>query len=75
MFAAIVVSIALNALAILLSPKPKTPKVAPSKFDVPQPKIGEPVPVIFGEVLVKDAHIGYYGNERSYAIRRKGGKK
>lgn len=75
MLVSILVSIALNAIAYLLTPKPEAPKVQPSTLDVPEPKDGQPIPVVFGDVWIDSPGVVYYGNERTYPIRSKGSKK
>jgi hypothetical protein len=76
MWVAIAVSLALSVISYALSPKPPSPKDAVAgKLDIPHPPIGEPIPVIFGKVWVKDAGVIYYGNPKQVAIKSDGGKK
>jgi hypothetical protein len=71
----IAINLAISALVYVLSPKPPKPDpLQPGALDVPQPKLGSPIPVIFGEDWVEDAHISYYGNSSSQPIKKKGGK-
>jgi hypothetical protein len=59
-----------------LRPKPEPPKAASlSEFDVPTAEEGRAVPVIFGTVWVKGPNVIWYGDLRSTAIRKRGGKK
>lgn len=49
------ISIAISVIAYLLMPKPKTPKPGPAQsMDHPTADAGRPVPVIFGDITVKD---------------------
>lgn len=72
---AVLISIAINAVAYLLTPKPKSESPTAGSLDIPVTKDGTPIPVIFGEVWIKDPHIAYWGNANSRAIVKSGGKK
>lgn len=72
---AVLVSIAINAVAYLLTPKPKSQAPTAGALDIPATKDGTPIPVIFGEVWIKDPHIAYYGNANTRPITKSGGKK
>ena len=74
MFMQIIISIAISALAYLLTPKPKVQTPTAGKLDIPKPKLGEPITVIFGEVWVDDCNISYYGNAQTKAIKASSGK-
>jgi hypothetical protein len=74
MFAVILINIAIAAIAYALTPKPKIPTPTPGEFDVPEPKLGQPIPVVFGEVWLGGASITYYGNPATEPIRSRGGK-
>ena len=74
MLTQIIISIAISALSYLLAPKPKVQTPTAGKLDIPKPKLGEPVTVIFGEVWVEDCNISYYGNAQTKAIKARGGK-
>lgn len=75
MWVAILVSIAINAIAYILTPRPKPSTPTAGNLDIPDAKVGSPVPVIFGEVWIKDPLISYYGNQNTRAITKSGGKK
>lgn len=76
MWMMIAVSIALQVVAYILTPKPDGPKDAVAgKMDVPHPPMGEEIPVVFGKVWVKDAGVIYYGNPQTKQIKSEGGKK
>ncbi len=76
MWVALAVSLALQVVAYILSPKPEGPQNATAgRLDVPHPPMGEEIPVVFGKVWVKDAGVIYYGNKDLKAIKSGGGKK
>jgi hypothetical protein len=76
MWAQLVVSLVLYAISYVLSPKPEGPKNAVAgELDIPHPPMGEPIPVVFGRVWIKDAGVIYYGNSQTQKIEKKGGKK
>ena len=72
---AVLISIAINAVAYLLTPQPKPESPTAGSLDIPATKDGTPIPVIFGEVWIKDPHIAYWGNANTRAIVKSGGKK
>lgn len=68
----IVAALVIQALA----PKPPAPKPASLKdFDVPTAEQDRPIPVVFGTVTVSGPNVIWYGNLRTEAIKKKGGKK
>ena len=68
--------VALTALQYILSPKPKTPKLEPAdKIDVPGSIVGKEIPVIFGTVIIRDPNVPWFGDIKTKAIKKKGGKK
>ena len=73
-FMQIMVSIAISAIAYLISPKPKVQTPTAGNLDIPAPKLGEPITVVFGEVWIDDCNISYYGNAQTKAIKASGGK-
>jgi hypothetical protein len=76
MWMQLVVSLVLYAVSYALSPKPEGPKDAVAgELDIPHPPMGEPIPVVFGRVWIKDAGVVYYGNPVQKAIKSEGGKK
>lgn len=59
-----------------LAPKPPQPKPAALEdFDIPVAEEGKAIPVVFGEVILKSPNLMWYGDLRSTAIKKKGGKK
>lgn len=73
---AFAVSLAVSALAYVIGPKPpKPPDATAGAIDIPEPKLGTPISVIFGEVWMDNPSITYYGNATTTPIKTKGGKK
>lgn len=72
---AILVSLVISAISFLLAPKPKTQTPTAGALDIPDTKDGSPIPVIFGEVWIKDPHVAFYGSANAEPIVRDGGKK
>lgn len=59
-----------------LAPKPPSPKPASLQdFDVPTAEQGRPIPVVFGTVTITGPNCIWYGNLKTKAIKKKGGKK
>jgi hypothetical protein len=59
-----------------LTPKPPQPKPAAlADFDVPTAEEGKPICKIFGEYLVEDPNVLWYGDLSSKPIKKKTGKK
>lgn len=67
-------TIGLQFLSGMLAPKPKTPKVKPGKLEIPNTNAGEPVPYVFGTVLLKSPIHHWSGGQRAIRVRKKGGK-
>lgn len=74
MFMSIIVSIIISAISYALTPKPKIPTPTPGDFELPEPKLGQPIPVVFGKVWLNGASVTYYGNPATEPIRTRGGK-
>lgn len=78
MWQQIVTYIALTILSSLLAPKPKvnTPKPAGlGDIDVPVAEVGKSIPVLFGTRELKNMNVVWYGDLKTVAIKKKGGKK
>jgi len=75
MWAAIIVSLVISAISYMLAPKPKVQTPTAGSLDIPETKIGSPIPVIFGEVWIKDPHVAFYGGANAEPIVKSGGKK
>lgn len=75
MWQIIIVQLVISALIYIISPRPPKP-AAPSagKFDVPAPRLGRNLRVVFGEVWIEDADLTYFGNQATAPIKKKGGK-
>lgn len=68
----IAVAIALNVLAYILAPKPKSPKPpAASDWEDPTAEAGRPLPVVFGTITVKGLNILWFGDKKikTYEVR------
>lgn len=70
---AIIMQIVSSMLMALTAPKPKAPEAG--KIDVPTTEEGEEISIIFGTILVKSPKVIGYGQQRTVAIKSKGGKK
>lgn len=71
-----VAAIVAAIVTVALQPKPDIPKPAVlDDFDVPTAEEGRPIPVVFGTVWIRGPNVLWYGDLRSVAIRKKGGKK
>ena len=70
---AIAMMIISYAMQVLLAPKVQQPTAG--DLDVPEPKAGGTVPVLFGTNIVKSANIIWYGDAKIEDIYSKGGKK
>lgn len=61
---------------IALAPKPVIPDAATiGDFEFPQYEEGTPQSVIFGDVIIKGWQVLTYGEFRTQAIEKSGGKK
>ena len=59
-----------------LQPKTPPPKAAAlNDVDAPTADEGRPIPVVFGQVLIRSPNVVWYGDLRTTAIKAKGGKK
>lgn len=73
---AIAMLITSAVISAITQPKPQKPKPAALEdFDFPQIEEGSPQTVIFGEVIIEDQMILWYGNLRTTPIKSSGGKK
>jgi hypothetical protein len=70
----LLVYLVIIAISYALAPRPKIPTPTAGTLDVPSPRLGSPVGVIFGECWIEDASVSYYGNASTKAIKSKGGK-
>lgn len=61
--------------AITLSMMPKPEKPIAGQLDVPTAEIGGNIPVCFGENVMKQSNVIWYGDPGTSPIKAKGGKK
>ena len=61
--------------AITLSMIPKPTKPIAGQLDIPTAAQGGNIPVCFGENVLKQSNVIWYGNASAIAIKTKGGKK
>lgn len=74
--AQLIVALVLFVLSYVTAPKPPKPQNATAgKLDIPSPKLGDPIPVIFGTTWVKDPGVIYYGNPYTIPITESSGGK
>lgn len=62
-------------ISMFTAPKPVTPKPATlDSFDMPTAEPGRNLPIIFGEVLMEDPNVVWYGDLGYRKIKSKSGK-
>ncbi|PAL23544.1 hypothetical protein [Sphingopyxis sp. GW247-27LB] len=69
---AIVISVALQAVSMLLRPKAKSARDASVKeLEAPTADRAKPVGVVFGRVIVKDPNVLWFGDKssRTYQVK------
>jgi len=71
----LVVFIVAALIAVALTPKPQIQNQTPEQFKVPKTGEGEEIPVLFGTRDVRSPNVVWYGDIKTVAIRKKGGKK
>lgn len=72
----IILFVVSTVLQAILAPKPTGPKpLSITDFDVPTAEEGRPIPVVFGEVLVKGPNVVWYGDLYVQKIKSKKKKK
>lgn len=68
----LLISIAINVIAYLIMPKPKTPKPEAARdIEAPTAEAGRPIPVVFGTIKVKGVNVLWYGEKQSYQYQVK----
>lgn len=68
----LLIAFALNVVAYLIMPKPKTPKPEAARdLENPTAQAGRPVPVPFGTLTIKGLNILWYGEKsrRDYEVK------
>lgn len=62
-------------IAFAMMPKPESQNAKVGTIDGPTAAEGREIPVLFGTKVVKQANIVWYGDIKTVAIKKKGGKK
>lgn len=76
MWTQIALWVASTVLSYLLSPKPKvTNAQVETDIDAPIAEVGTEIPVLFGTREISAPNVVWYGDLRTVAIKKKGGKK
>lgn len=70
-----VVFIVAALLAVALAPKPENQNAQPEEFETPTANEGDAIPVLFGTRDIGRQNTVWYGDVKTVAIRKKGGKK
>jgi len=73
MFWFLVVFVVAFAIAYATMPKPKGPELG--TVEAPTAEEGRAIPVLFGTRWIKQTNVVWYGDIRTEAVRKKGGKK
>ena len=61
------------ALAMLLAPKTKTPKIKPlglEEFDIPTAEEGRSIQVLFGKKYIASPNVVWFGHLKSQAVKK-----
>lgn len=67
-----VVMFAISLYSMSLAPKPQNAKPAGlSEFTVPTAEVGRDIPVLFGRRKFEAPNVVYYGDLRSYPVKKK----
>lgn len=76
MFWTVVLWVATTVISYALQPKPQNAKAAMlGDFNVPTAEEGREIPVLFGTRDIEGPNVVWYGDLRTKAIKKKGGKK
>jgi hypothetical protein len=62
-------------LGLFLTPKPQTGRLEPRDFEVPVSEEGRPIPWAFGTVTIGRPNVLWFGDIKTKAVKKKGGKK
>ncbi len=73
MFWFLVVFVVAFAIAYATMPKPTAPELG--TVESPTAEAGRAIPVLFGTRWVKQTNVVWYGDIRTEAVKKKGGKK
>jgi hypothetical protein len=72
----IAVFVAALVVGSFLRPKQQSARSAGlDEFNVPTAEVGRNIPVLFGTKKIKSPNIVWYGDLRTVAVKKKGGKK
>ena len=75
-FVMMLVSLALNVIAYLLQPKPKTSQPASTEdMEDPTAEAGRPIPVLFGTMTIKGTNILWYGEKQVTSYKKSSSSK
>lgn len=75
-FLGLIVGLALMIIGYLIMPKPKANKPEQmSEMDAPTAEAGRPIPVMFGEMLIKSPNFLWWGDKYFVKKQRNGKKK
>lgn len=69
---ALAISLAIQIVAYIIMPKPKSPKPEAAKdLESPSAEAGRPIPVIFGTVLIKGPNVLWFGDKSTRTFKVK----
>ena len=75
-FVMMLVSFALNVVAYLLQPKPKTSQPASTEdMEDPTAEAGRPIPVLFGTMTIKGSNILWCGEKQTTTYKKSSSSK
>ncbi len=70
-----VIAIVAIAVGFLFAPKPQGQKMKAGTIEAPTAKEGLEIPVLFGTRLLRGPNVVWYGDIKTTAVKKKGGKK
>lgn len=70
-----VIAIVAIAVGFLFAPKPQGQKMKAGTIEAPTAKEGLEIPVLFGTRLLRGPNVVWYGDIKTRAVKKKGGKK
>ncbi len=70
----LLIGLGMMILGYLLMPKPKTPKQEIQELEAPSASAGKPVTVVFGDEVIQEMNILWWG-DKGFEQRWKRGKK
>lgn len=70
-----VIAIVAIAVGFLFAPKPQGRKMKAGTIEAPTAKEGLEIPVLFGTRLLRGPNVVWYGDIKTTAVKKKGGKK